>query len=419
MDRKRNKLTLSKILFSGYSYSKKNDTISKGFNTATLPLTIGYNSVEGTFINYKLNFYKYHYNTRKYISITPVIRYGFINQNLALGLIANKSIHPKTNTRIGIKVGSFIQQFNDAEPINTLLNSAYTLFDRLNYAKLFQKNMVAATFSREIVNGLYTSFNLQWQQRIALTNHANFSFVDKDKRTFTSNNPQLPFNDAPAFKTHQSIEYNVSLRYVHKQKFESYPEYKRILGSRYPDIYANFKQGIAINGLTFNFQHLEVGTGKDFDLKLLGVFSFDANAGMLFNSNNMTFIDYKHFNGNQTLFLSNPPNNNAIGNNDSRVRLTAFHALNYYGLSTQNKYIEIHALQNFRSFFIGKVPILRKTRAYELAGINFLQTASNTYTEAYIGLANIFSVVRIDAGKVISNTNNNNWFFRFGLGIGF
>jgi len=298
---------------------------------------------------------------------------SLINQNLALGIIANKSIHPKKNTRIGIKLGTFIQQFNDAEPINNLLNTAYTLFDRLNYAKLYQKNVVAATFSREIVNGLYSSFNLQWQQRM----------------------------------------------YVHKQTFESYPEYKRILGSRYPDIYANFKQGIAINGLTFNFQHLELGTGKDFDLKLLGVFSFDANAGMFFNSNNMAFIDYKHFNGNQTLFLSNPPNINAIGNNDSRVRLTAFHALNYYGLSTQNKYVEIHALQNFRSFFIGKVPIVRKTRAYELAGINFLQTASNTYTEAYIGLANIFSIIRIDARRVISNTNNNNWFFRFGLGIGF
>jgi oligopeptidase B len=419
MNRKRNKFTLSKILFSGYTYSKKNDTIWKSFSTATLPLTIGYNTVEGTFINYKLNYYKYHYITRKYISITPIIRYGFINQNLALGLIVDKSIHPKTNTHIGIKLGSFIQQYNDAEPINTLLNSAYTLFDRLNYAKLLQKNMVAVTFSRELINGLYTSFNLQWQQRIALTNHANFSFADKDKRAYTSNNPQSPFNDAPAFKTHQSIEYGIAIRYLHKQKFERYPEYKRILGSRFPDIYASFKQGVGFNGLTFNYQHLEVGSGKDFDLKLLGVFSFDANAGMFFNSDNMAFIDYKHFNGNQTLFLSNPPNLNAIGNNASRIRLTAFHALNYYVLSTQKNYIELHALQNFRSFFIGKVPILRKTRAHELAGINFLQSGSNTYTEAYMGLANIFNIIRIDAGRVISNTSNNNWFFRFGLGIDF
>ncbi len=419
MDRKRNKFTLSKLLFSGYTYSKKNDTIWKSFSTGTLPLTIGYNTVEGAFINYKLNYYKYHYNSRKYISVVPIIRYGFVNRNLALGLIANKSIHPKTSTRIGIKLGSFIQQYNDAEPINTLLNSAYTLFDRLNYAKLLQKNVAGATFSRELVNGLYSSINLQWQQRIALTNHADFSFADRDKRAFTSNNPLSPYNDAPAFITHQSIEYGIALRYIHKQKFESYPEYKRILGSRYPDIYASFKQGIALSGLTFNYQHLEIGTGKDFDLKLLGIFSFDANAGMFFNTSNMAFVDYKHFNGNQTLFLSNPPNLNAIGNNNSRERLTAFHALNYYGLSTQNEYIEIHALQNFRSFFVGKVPLLRKTRAYELAGINFLQSSSNTYTEAYIGLANIFSILRVDAGKVISNTNNNNWFFRFGLGIAF
>jgi hypothetical protein len=342
-----------------------------------------------------------------------------MNKNLALGLTFNKSLQPKTSTSIGIKAGSFIQQYNQAEPINSFLNTAYTLLDRLNYAKLIQKNMLGLTLNRELFNGFYTSINIQWHERLALTNHANYSFASESKRTFTSNNPLAPLYDAPAFKTHQSFEYKISARYVHKQKYESYPDYRRILSSKYPDIYASFKHGIALNGLNFNYQQIEVGTGKDIELKMLGVFNFDVNAGIFLNNTNMAFADYKHFNGNQTMFLSNPPNLNAVGDDNDRERLTSFHALNYYAISTQNQYLEIHALQNFRSFFVGKVPLLRKTRAYELAGINLLQTNNNTYTEAFVGLANIFSILRVDAGKVVSDSVNNNWFFRFSLGLGF
>ncbi len=419
MDRKRNKFTFKKLLLSGYSYSKKNDTTVKYFSTGTLPLTFGYNTVEGVFINYKLSWYKYNYETKKYHTLIPILRYGFSNNNLALGLIAAKSLQPKTSSRISLQVGKFINQYNNAEPINALLNTIYTLTDRLNYAKLLQKNMIGVTLSRELVNGLYTSANIQLHQRQALINNADYSFAPSSKRAFTSNNPIAPLNDAPAFKTHNTFEYTVAARYAHKQRFESYPNYKRILGTKYPDLYFNFKHAIALNTLSFNYQQLEIGTGKDIDLKLLGTFSFDASTGMFFNNNNLTFADFKHFNGNQTLFLTNPPNNKALDNNNNRERLTAFHALNYYGLSTNKSYVEVHLLQNFRSFFIGKIPLLRKTRAYELAGINYLQSSTNTYTEAFIGLTNIFSVVRVDAGRVISNTNNNNWFFRFGFSIQF
>lgn len=417
MDRRRNKFKFSKLLFGGYSYSKYNDTMRRSFNMSPIPLSIGYNTVEGTFLNYRLSIYKYNVNTRKYTYLVPIIRYGFINENLCAGLIFARSLHPKTSTSINITAGSFVQQYNNAEPINSFINTAYTLIDRLNYAKLLQKEMVGGTLNHELVNGLYSQVNVQWHNRVALTNHANYAFIDEKKRTFTSNNPVNPASDAPAFATHQTFEYKIGFRYVPRQRYESYPEYKRILGSRYPDIYASFKQGIGLNALNFNYQLLEAGTGKDIDMKLLGEFSFDVNAGMFFNTGSMAFADYKHFNGNQAFILHNPNNRNSIGDN-SRQRLTSFHALNYYSLSTNTEFIEAHAKQNFKSFFIGKIPLLRKTRAYELVGLNYLQTNATTYTELFIGLDHIFSVFRIDAGRVISNTTNNNWFFRFGIEIG-
>lgn len=419
MQRKYNKFKVGKLFFGGYTYSIRTDTVRKSFSMNALPFTFGYNTVEGMFINYRLSWFKYNYVSKKYTWLTPVIRYGFVNKNLSGGLIYTRSLDPKTSTWMRLAAGSFIQQYNSSDPINSFVNTAYTLIDRLNYSKLLQKELISGTMSREVANGLYTQVSLQWHNRVALTNHANYAFINENKRSFTSNNPVNPASDAPAFTTHQTLEYKVGVRFVPRQRYESYPDYKRILGSRYPDIYASFTHATGLNAVRFNYQLLEAGTGKDIDIKLLGILSFDVNAGIFFNTANMVFADYKHFNGNQTFLLHTPDNRNSIGNNNSRERLTSFHALNYYTLSTKSRFLEAHAVHDFRSFFVGKIPLLRKLRAHELVGVNYLQTNATTYTEAYIGLDKIFSVLRVDAGRVLSGQPGSDWFFRFGLAIDF
>lgn len=415
MDRIRNKFKFRKLLIGGYTYSKETDSSSHYFNLSSIPFTFGFNTVEGVVINYRMSWYKSNRISRHYVNVIPIIRYGFSNNNLAPSITIRKSLDPKTSSNIRIEAGRFIQQYNTNEPIPNIINTAYTLIDRLNYIKLLQKDMLSATLSRELLNGLYSSVNVQWFNREAMINNNNYAFIGEEKRSYLSNNPANPINDEAAFNTHQGIEYKINVRYVPKQRFESYPEYKRILGSKYPDIYASFKHGIGLDNASFNYQLLELGTGKDLDMKLLGTLSFDITTGIFLNTRNMLFADYKHFNGNQTIVLNNPANRNAIGSDYSRERLTSFHALNYYALSNNQAFIELHAMHDFKSFFVGKIPLLRKTRAYEIAGVNFLQTDKVTYTEGYIGLKNIFSILRVDAGRVLSNTNNNNWFYRIGL----
>lgn len=418
MDRRRNQFKWHKLLFGGYSYSKRTDSTVRSFNTSALPFTLGYNTVEGMFINYRLFFYKLDLTTRKYTYFAPVIRYGFINENLAGGLLFGRALQPSTGTVIAARAGRFIEQYNQSEPINSIVNTGYTLIDRQNFAKLLQKDVLSVTLRREVANGLYGSVNVQYQSRQAMVNHADYSFASKDKRDFTSNNPLNPLNDAPAFVTHQAAEYQVSFRYVPMQRYETYPEYKNVLGSRYPDIYVSFKHGVGLDKIKFNYQYLEAGTGKDIDLKLLGRLSFDVNAGMFFNTKSMAFMDYKHFNGNQTMFLHNPDNRNSVGES-GRSRLTSFHALNYYTYSTSDRFFEVHAMQNFKGFFIGKIPLLRIMHAHEIVGVNFVATPAITYNELYLGLSNIFSVLRVDAGRVTSSGANNNWFMRIGLAFDF
>jgi 3D (Asp-Asp-Asp) domain-containing protein len=101
----------------------------------------------------------------------------------------------------------------------------------------------------------------------------------------------------------------------------------------------------------------------------------------------------------------------------ARTQISEFHALDYYSYSTNTKFLEYHASHNFRGFFIGKIPLLRKTKFYEVAGINGLVTENGSYNEVYVGLDKIFKVLRFDVGTAI-NGNKVDLFYRFGIRIG-
>ena len=428
VSRVRNKITFGKVLLGGYTYSKLNDSISKSLSFDPLLFAFGFNTVEGLYTNFNISYRLFSGSSEEYYLgrdrtyLTTTIRYGFANQNFAPGIQYFKTIDNRTSTSISFKVGRFIEQYNQAEPISKIVNAGYTLFDRLNYMKVLQKDVISITGRKELSNGLYAKANVQFYQREAMVNHTDYSFSDKDKRAYSSNNPSNTYSDAPAFNSHSTLEYGISLRYVIKQKYEMFPNFKNVLESKYPDLYFSFKNAIMTasnnNMSKFNYMYLEAGTGKDINLKLLGELKFDVNAGIFLSTDNMLFADYKHFNGNQTMFLHNPKNLNATGE-ETRVRLTGFHALNYYQFSTNDKFIEAHAMQNFKGFLIGKVPLLRMIHAYEVAGVNFLYTPNLTYNELYFGLSNILTLLRVDAGKVTSIGGSNDWFLRFGIDMEF
>ena len=68
---------------------------------------------------------------------------------------------------------------------------------------------------------------------------------------------------------------------------------------------------------------------------------------MFTDANKISFIDFKHFNGNQTHFTQSN-------------QLKKFALLPYYALSTNKNYAEIHAEHNFKGYILGKIPLLNK-----------------------------------------------------------
>jgi len=119
-----------------------------------------------------------------------------------------------------------------------------------------------------------------------------------------------------------------------------------------------------------------------------GRFDYNIKAGMFFGGEDIAFVDYQHFNGNQT----------QIGTGSY---LNVFNNLPYYAASTNDSYLEMHAEHDFNGFLLGKVPLLKKLNFNLVIGAHALATPENRpYQEYTIGLDNIgwgkFRLLRID-----------------------
>ena len=407
----------SKLNFGIDGISKRNNIRGTFFTTNSFANIVSYNTVEGINASLTGSFSQRNKDTRVVRGISARAHYGFDNYKWSGGANAFWFFNPKNNQNIMVTGSRTMKQYNEFDPIGTLFNSAYTLLDKSNYMKLYQKDMLRINYNHELVNGLSSNVDFQFIGREALLNNSFNYFYGDENKHFTSNNPIMDdgaYITTEAFKPEQLVQFKVNFKLIPFAKYETYPTFKRILQTKWPEFSFAYKKGMSVNTSAFNYDYLELGVGKDIELRSLGLFKFDVVGGAFFNTNGMNFVDYKHFNGNQTFFLMNKPSSE-LSFYSTRDQISEFHNLNYYSLSTNTKFIEYHASHNFRGFFIGKIPLLRKTKFYEIAGINGVITEKGTYNEVYIGIDKIIKVFRFDIGTAINENKKIDLFYRFGL----
>ena len=126
---------------------------------------------------------------------------------------------------------------------------------------------------------------------------------------------------------------------------------------------------------------IKLGLEGNLNWKRAGIFHYLLEGGQFVNRTNMSFMDWKYFNGNKTLY--------------SNFSGKQFQLLDYYASSSNNKYMEIHLEQNFNSLLTSKIPLLKKAKIQELITANYLLTSDNKkFIELGIGLRKLF--VRVD-----------------------
>ncbi|HYG40762.1 MAG TPA: DUF5686 and carboxypeptidase regulatory-like domain-containing protein [Cytophagales bacterium] len=407
VDMKRNKFGWTSLLL-GYTYYRRyNET---RYSTNPLIDILNFNTVEGANVNFIFTFRKGKWNQQNFTWATH-LRYGFSNGHFNPKTELNWSMNRFKQQFIGIEGGKYVSQINTLNSVDRIINTYYSLFLRENYMKLYEKTYAKINYKQELTNGIYFSGNVGYEFRHGLRNRTNFAFVNEDEnRRYTSNNPLDPFSlttfDSPVIEDHQALLFNGELRFVINQKYSTMPHGKEPHSSKYPVFSLKYAKGAPLLDSDVNFDLASVTVNDNFNFGLLGKSTWNVSVGGFLNKHSVPFVDYKHFNGNQTIFLNlKQPTGN-------------FQLLDYYTNSTTSSYIEAHYEHHFNGFIFNKIPLLRKTKFQEVAGVNFLRTEDNReHVELQLGVENIAKFFRVDFVTGYNNVSKVQGAIRLRFGI--
>ena len=407
IDAKENKFGLLDPLF-GYSYRDSYHKWSIDYN-APLP-GVNFNTVQGWNGGAGLNFFKWYDDNRtNWLAANLYATYGIAEDRVRFTGSISKNFNRINRRNISLSGGSTVSQFNAEEPISPLVNSISTLFFERNYLKNYELNFVRLTYSEELFNGFRIRANVGYESRKPLFNNTGYVTVPNDAVDYTSNNPLDPADfDNAAIEEHDIVKTELRAFISFGQKYFTYPDGKYNIGSdKYPRLTVTLENGAGASDSKYNYTQLRGRLRQNINLGNLGEFTYNLKGGTFFEADDISFVDYQHFNGNQT----------RVG---TSFRYTnVFNLLPYYELSTNKGYFEGHVEHNFKGYLLGKIPGINQLNFNLVAGAHFLSTQDRKpYSEVSIGLDNLgwgkFRFLRIDYVTSFYEGNSNGAFV-FGL----
>jgi len=405
IDKKNNKFVLRNLLF-GYTYRNSVKDFSIDFQT---PLTaLGYNTVEGYLIDYRVGFFKRNKKKGSSLSIDWNNRYGFASKRY----YSKGSAHYRFNTmnRMSVRAegGHYLQQFQQ-NSISPVINSMYTIFLEQNFMKLQEHSYGKAGWGMEVTNGLRVNSSLYFGQRNTLQNAADLgrTFIDNERATFSLNQPgngSVGFND-PVFGSNRAFVWKVSFDYRPGQKYMERPNRKINLGTPWPKFRFSYEKGFkGVVGSNSDYDLLKLSVSDDHSFGMVGSFEWRVEGGVFANNNFVPFMNWVHFNTSEVHVM-----NSSLG---------SFRALPYYAASTDHFYLQAHAEQHFHGFILNKIPLLKKLKWQMVGGAHYLyQPAYGNYWEITAGIENIFKIIRFDVVFPFRQADMQQVAFRFQLGI--
>jgi len=397
LDKVNNKFNAGAIL-SGYHYRDRYK--HEYLNLDPLLTAVRFNTVQGFDINYGGTFSK-RIDTlnNRYLALGAKVGYGFSDQKFTGSAYA---VLPVSSFTLGFKAGSEVVDLNGDDPISPFINSLYSLFEKENYEKLYQKRYVSVSADKRIIGDWLASASAEWADRTWLPNSTSYSFFNPGDKNYTSNNPFSPNADVPLFPENQSFKITLRTSYDFSDKYETFPTGTRYLPSPYPTVGLNYTTGIkGVLGSDVDYGLLSADASKsNINAGVLGQSSFYIGAGKFLNDNSLYYVDYKQFLGNQVFFY--------------KSGINSFLLLNYYNFSTYKEYIEGHFEQNFSGFILNKIPLIRKLKLQEIFDANYLSTSSlKNYTELGIGVQ--YLNFRLIYGRSFNSGSNVNSALRLGV----
>ena len=352
--------------------------------------SLTFNTVQGYNMSTGFSYYKRNEDRGKRTEIRADINYGFSEDRIRATGRFYHQFNNQNYSNISILGGTKVEQFNSNEPISSFINTSSTLFFKSNYMKLYNLEFIRLNYGQDVANGININGKMEYVQRKPLFNTTDYTIIKNDI-PYTSNNP-LDENDNlnPGFEKHNLVKIVLNARINFGNKYYSRPDGKfNFRNEKYPTLFFGYEKGIAASDKKYEFEHLSTRVFYDINMGNKGNLALNLKSGKFFNANNIAFMDYKHFNGNQT----------HIGGTDRY--LNVFNFMPYYTNSTNESYFEAHIEHNDRGFFTNKIPLINKLKSTLIIGFHQLAVPNRIpYTEYTIGLDNLgfgkFKLFRLD-----------------------
>lgn len=378
IDNKNNKFKVLDIV-NGYTYANTYEQWRVSYDG---PLRkIQFNTVQGWNSSAGLSYFKWYDDNRtSWLSIAGEVNYGEAEDRLRATGAITKNFNRTNRLRLSLTGGTKIQQYNASEPISPFINTISTLFFERNFAKWYDLQFLRVAYSQEIFNGLRLYASTGYEKRRHLFNTSDYVTLPQDDIVFSSNNP---LSDTEVFDpllgTHEIIKSYVNADIRFGQKYLTYPDGKYNIGNNsYPRLNIALENGVGINNNNLSYTQTSATLSQNLTLGNKGETRYNIIGSTFFNADDIAFVDYQHFNGNQT----------RVGTSGSYTNV--FNLMPYYEFSTNNTHVQGHIEHDFKGWILGKIPGINRLNFNLVAGAHVLAIdGNNPYQEVSIGLDNV------------------------------
>jgi len=407
--KKQGPLKITQVFWSGVNrthYSKTNP-----YQTTFEPLlkTLQYNTVEGVAINPSLVVSKYSKALKSRVSFIADVRYGFNNRHVnpwAGFVFENKDAFDpdkKFNSHsFFVAGGKRVSQFFKESDIDGLGNSIATLLYGTNAMKIYENYFGKTGYTKEWESGAKFLIEGEYEDRLPVNNTSNYILDKSWSYRLTPNYPVEILSSQ--FQRHQAVVLHASFSFQPGQQYIQFPKRKVSLGSNYPTFTIDYSKGLKnIFGSDVDYDKWSLNVADDANLKLAGVLKYSFTVGGFLNNRSVFAQDYKHFYGNRTIFAN------------QYVR--SFQNATYYQFSNASSFFsELHFEHHSNGLITNKIPLLKKWNWNFVEGANALYINPQTkYAETFIGLENIFKILRVDLVVDFQNGYKPVYSYRIGF----
>ena len=310
------------------------------------------------------------------------LAYGTKDQNFKYSLGSRYRISKKPRQFIGANYKYDIQQLGQSDNAFQDDNILTSVFRRSSSNKLTQMEQTKSWYDIEWFPG--------FSNKISVT-HNNFSPLGTLDYSFFTNPEHSTIED-----NIRSTEISLFTRFLYREKFINGKLDRVSIGSSYPTIRVNYTMGVKdLFRSNFNYQKATLMIDDQIKIKPFGYTYYVIQAGKTWG--NIPYPLLEVHPGNESYFYD----------------YAAFNLMNYYEF-VSDAYVSVFATHHFDGFFLDKIPLMRKLKWREIAGIkavsgtlsqgnrdiltrpNVFSSLTKPYTEVSAGVENILKIFRVD-----------------------